>query len=98
MEEIRNIIIFDQYIGKKPWKNEAGEKFNVVSYLDLADMNLKRLFIPPTDFIGLGLKGLFTRQQDEINVLKAKIEIDEDEHENLKIIEVKEIYKLDKKA
>jgi len=57
-------------------------------------MQLKKLFVIKNEFIRLGIKGLFTRQLDEINVLEATFETDEEDHEVLTAIEVKSQGKL----
>ena len=54
MQEEIKAILPSQYVGK--WKNEEGVPLRIVLYVDLDELELKKLFIPLADFKEMQVK------------------------------------------
>lgn len=89
MNEKRKIIIFDQPTGgKTTWTNQEGKTLQILNVLNYEDCELRRLFIDREQFIGLNVKGLFSKKTDAMKLLEVEIGTDENNHEFVKDIQV----------
>lgn len=85
--EKRTIAIFDQFVPK--WKNENdNEIYMVVNYLNLLDMEIRKTFIRRDIYLEKNIKGMFTKDINEVKVIEAVFETDENDHEHIGTIEV----------
>jgi len=58
MEQQRKVYVPQQYITKRPWTNDEGLSFRIISCIDLTDNSLSKLFVPPLNYSSLGFPTL----------------------------------------